>query len=64
MVTARERAHLAELRELAALMRERVGLAPLPIPTPLHKMGQRASADDGGTGAAQTMPPSQRSDRQ
>ena len=42
-VTSRaERARQAELRELAALMRERVGLAPLPIPTPLHKMGAAA----------------------
>jgi hypothetical protein len=36
-----ERARRAELRELAALMRERVGLAPAPMPMPLHRMGQR-----------------------
>ena len=40
VVTSRaERARQAELRELAALMRERVGLAPAPVPVPLHKMG-------------------------
>lgn len=29
----------AELRQLAALMRERAALAPAPVPVPLHKMG-------------------------
>jgi hypothetical protein len=27
------------LRELDRMMRERAGLAPLPVPVPLHKMG-------------------------
>jgi hypothetical protein len=27
--------------ELARLMRERVGLAPAPVPVPLHKMAQQ-----------------------
>jgi len=45
-VTARkmhpaERRRQAELRELDRLMRERVGLAPAPVPVPLHKMGQQ-----------------------
>ena len=35
------RARQAELRELAAMMRERVGLAPAPVPVPLHRMAQR-----------------------
>lgn len=42
--------HQAELRELAAMMRERAGLAPAPVPVPLHKMGaarQAATANHG-----------------
>ena len=39
-------ARLAELRQLAGLMRERVGLAPAPVPTPLHRMGQRRQRDN------------------
>ena len=45
-MTARERARQAELRELAALMLERVGLAPMPVPVPLHKMGSRDDNDE------------------
>ena len=37
-----ERARQAELRELAAMMRERGALAALPPPTPLHKMAAAA----------------------
>lgn len=40
-----ERRRQAELRELAALMRERVSLAPAPVPPPLHRMGQRRQRD-------------------
>lgn len=40
------------LRELDRLMRERAGLAPAPVPVPLHKMGQqrakRAATTTGG----------------
>ena len=42
---------LAEQREVAGLMRERVGLAPMPVPVPLHKMAQPATRD-GATPAA------------
>lgn len=46
MITVTERARLArrqaELRQLAGLMRERAGLAPAPVPPPLHKMGTTA----------------------
>jgi len=35
----------AELAELARLMRERGGLAPLPPPVPLHKMAATTRAD-------------------
>ena len=31
-------ARLAELREVDALVREHAGLAPAPVPVPLHKM--------------------------
>jgi hypothetical protein len=36
------------LRELDRLMRERAGLAPLPTPVPLHKMGARAARAAAG----------------
>jgi hypothetical protein len=34
-----ERRRQAELRELARMMAERAGVAPAPVPVPLHKMG-------------------------
>lgn len=55
-VTSRaERARQAELRELAALMRERGGLAALPPPRPLHKMA--AVADSPTTGKTPDVRP-------
>jgi hypothetical protein len=42
------------LRELDRLMRERGGLAPLPVPVPLHKMGQRDDGGDGADGSGET----------
>ena len=45
---------LAELRDLDGVMRERVGLAPTPVPPPLHRMGQRRQRDDRGS---DTTPP-------
>ena len=45
---------LAEWRDLDALVRERVGLAPTPVPPPLHRMGQRRQRDDRGS---DTTPP-------
>lgn len=41
----RDRQRRPELAELARMMRERVGLAPAPVPVPLHKMGQRDDND-------------------
>lgn len=56
-VTSRaERARQAELRELAALMRERGGLAPLPPPTPLHKMAAAAPERPRTQEAGQSRP--------
>jgi hypothetical protein len=49
-----ERRRQAELRELARMMRERTGLAPAPVPVPLHKMGQRD--DNDGDTAERTSP--------
>lgn len=52
MITATSRAERlrqAERRELARLMRERVGLAPAPVPVPLHKMGRRDDNDNDTT---------------
>jgi hypothetical protein len=48
-VKDRQDRHRAELRELARLMRERVGLAPAPVPVPLHRMGQRRQRDNDKT---------------
>ena len=45
---------LAEWRDLDGAMRERVGLAPTPVPPPLHRMGQRRQRDDRGS---DTTPP-------
>ena len=47
--TRAERVRLAELRELARMMRERVGLAPAPVPVPLHEMGQQWAKRADGT---------------
>ena len=44
----------AELRELDRLMRERVGLAPAPVPEPLHRMGQRRQRDSDSDDTATT----------
>ena len=43
--------HIARpgLAELARLMRERVSLAPAPVPVPLHKMGQPQAKRAPGT---------------
>ena len=50
-VTSRaERARQDELRQLARLMRERVGLAAVPPARPLHKMGNTTTADTATTG--------------
>ncbi len=46
---------LAEWREVADLMRERGGLAPLPAPRPLHKMA--AAADSPTTGKTPDVRP-------
>jgi hypothetical protein len=43
------------LRELDRLMRERVGLAPAPVPTPLHKMA--ATTDSPTTGKTPDVRP-------
>jgi hypothetical protein len=45
---------LAELRDLDGVMRERVGLAPTPIPTPLHRMGQQRRQRDSDNDNATT----------
>jgi hypothetical protein len=52
-MTARRKMHPAPrdrpgLRELDRLMRERVSLAPAPVPTPLHKMAAARQAATGG----------------
>lgn len=38
---------LAEWREVDQLVRQRAGLAPAPVPVPLHRMGQRRQRDTG-----------------
>lgn len=45
----RARQRRPELAGLARMMRERAGLAPLPPPRPLHKMGQRDDNDNDST---------------
>ena len=40
---------LAELRGLDKLVRERAGVAPAPVPPPLHRMGQRDDSDETAT---------------
>lgn len=47
-------ARLAELRDLDGAMRERHSLAPAPVPTPLHRMGQRRRDNDHDNGGTTT----------
>ncbi len=39
---------LAEWRDLDSAMRERVSLAPAPVPVPLHRMGQQRARQAAG----------------
>lgn len=45
------------LRELNRLMRERAGLAPAPVPVPLHRMAARRAAIKTTAGSPPAAPP-------